>query len=343
MKRLKVLVTGGAGFMGSHLTDELVERGHAVTVLDDLSGGFRENVNSEARFIQGSITDESLVNGLFKDVKFDCVFHLAAYAAEGLSHFIKKFNYENNLIGSINLINASVNHNVQCFVFTSSIAVYGKNQVPMTEDMTPEPEDPYGIAKLAVERELRVCQEIFGLDYVVFRPHNVYGERQNIGDRYRNVVGIFMNQIMQGRPMTIFGDGEQSRAFTYVGDVIPVMADAPFNSRAKNQIFNVGADKPYTVNNLADRVARLMGVPVNIDYLDARNEVKHAFSNHDRLRDIFGYAAKVPLDEGLNRMARWALAAGAKQSKRFSRVEVMKNMPRSWLEEFLPECREIRR
>ena len=328
--------------MGSHLASRLLDRGHAVTVLDDLSGGFVENVDPRARFVQGSITDHKLVDAIFSESGIQYVFHFAAYAAEGLSHFIKKFNYENNLIGSVNLINAAINHGVKCFVFTSSIAVYGKNQVPMTEEMVPMPEDPYGIAKLAVEQELRVSQEMFGLDYVIFRPHNVYGERQNIGDRYRNVVGIFMNQIMQRRPMTIFGDGEQSRAFTYVSDVVRVIADSPFNAKARNQIFNVGADTPYTVNELAEKVATAMGVPVNIMYLDPRSEVKHAFSSHERMRDVFAYASAVSLEDGLERMAQWARGAGAKQSKRFSGVEVTKNMPKSWLEEFSPESGEIR-
>ena len=337
MKMSNILVTGGAGFMGSHLGSLLLDRGHAVTVLDDLSGGFIENVDCRARFVKGSITDHKLVESIFSEAGIQYVFHFAAYAAEGLSHFIKKFNYENNLIGSINLINASINYGVKCFVFTSSIAVYGKNQVPMSEEMVPVPEDPYGIAKLAVEQELRVSHEMFGLDYIIFRPHNVYGERQNIGDRYRNVAGIFMNQIMQGQPLTIFGNGEQSRAFTYVEDVIPVIADSPFNAKARNQVFNVGADTPYTVNELAEKVAATMGVPLNIMYLDARNEVKHAFSSHDRLRDVFAYTATVSLEEGLARMASWARRMGAKQSKRFGQVEVMKNMPKSWLGEFLPE------
>jgi UDP-glucose 4-epimerase len=343
MQQSNILVTGGAGFMGSHLAGELLDRGHAVTVLDDLSGGFAENVDPRARFVEGSITDRALVDALFAGTRFDSVFHLAAYAAEGLSHFIKRFNYENNLIGSVHLINAAVNHGVRCFVFTSSIAVYGQNQLPMTEEMTPVPEDPYGIAKLAVEQELRVTHEMFGLDYVIFRPHNVYGERQNIGDRYRNVAGIFMNQIMQGKPMTIFGDGEQSRAFTYIGDVVPVLAEAPFNGRARSQVFNVGADQPYSVNRLAEKVARAMGAPLNAVYLDARNEVKHAYSNHDRLREVFDYRAAVSLDEGLERMARWARAVGAKQSKRFGAIEVMKNMPPSWLEEFVPGSRALPR
>jgi UDP-glucose 4-epimerase len=333
VKKSRILVTGGAGFLGSHLTSELLNRGHAVQVIDDLSGGFLDNVDTRAQFVEGSVTDENLVQRTFADGKFDFVFHLAAYAAEGLSHFIKKFNYKNNLIGSVNLINASINHGIKCFVFTSSIAVYGRNQVPMTEEMVPLPEDPYGIAKLAVEQELRVSQATFGLDYVIFRPHNVYGERQNIGDPYRNVVGIFMNQIMLGQPMTIFGDGEQTRAFTYVGDIIRVMADAPFDSRARNHIFNVGADNPYTIKELADKVASAMGVSPNVKHLEPRNEVKHAFASHKKLRDLFGYETRVSLETGIEKMAAWACSVGARRSKRFGRVEVAKNMPEFWKNE----------
>jgi len=335
MPRSKILVTGGAGFMGSHLASELVSRGHVVTVFDDLSGGFTENVDAGIRLIEGSVSNTALVNAMFSQERFDYVFHLAAYAAEGLSHFIKKFNYENNLIGSVNLINASINYGVKCFVFTSSIAVYGKNQIPMSEEMVPMPEDPYGIAKLAVEQELRVSHEMFGLDYVVFRPHNVYGEKQNIGDRYRNVVGIFMNQIMQDRPMTIFGDGEQTRAFTYIQDVAPVIADAPFNPLARNQIFNVGADTAYSVNELAKQVAKAMGVAPKIEYLEPRNEVKDAFSSHKRIEDVFGYRANVSLESGIVAMASWAKRVGAKRSKLFDNVEISKNMPASWQQEIL--------
>jgi UDP-glucose 4-epimerase len=341
MNNSRVLVTGGAGFIGSHLTSELVKRGCRVTVFDDLSGGVAANIESSARFIQGSVTDEHLINAAFSRGDFDYVFHLAAYAAEGLSHFIKKFNYENNLIGSVNLINASINHGVKCFVFASSIAVYGKNQVPMTEEMIPLPEDPYGIAKLAVEQELRVSQQMFGLDYVIFRPHNVYGEQQNIGDRYRNVVGIFMNQIMQGEPMTIFGDGEQTRAFTYIKDIIPAIADAPLNRLARNRVFNIGADTPYTVNELAKQVAKAMGVSPEVTYLEPRNETKHAFSGHKRLQEVFGYSLKFTLEAGLTRMADWARATGSRQSKLFGNIEIAKNMPPSWQQELSLPCAKV--
>ena len=249
----RVLVTGAAGFIGSHVCTHLLKQGHRVVGLDDLSGGFRDYVPGGVEFVEGSVTDTELVKKLFAGNKFDYVFHLAAYAAEGLSHFIKHFNYTNNLLGSVNLINAAVNHNVKCFVFTSSIAVYGRNQLPLTEAAVPQPEDPYGIAKYAVELDLKEAHEMFGLNYVVFRPHNVYGENQNLGDRYRNVIGIFMNQIMQGQPMTIFGDGKQTRAFSYIDDVAPVIAASIARPACYNQVYNVGADKTYSV---AEQIGR---------------------------------------------------------------------------------------
>jgi len=326
------LVTGGAGFMGSHVAEHLLRLGHRVIILDDLSGGFRDNVPSGAEFIEGSILDHKLIDRLFEQNSFDYVYHLAAYAAEGLSHFIKRFNYNNNLIGSINLINAAVNHNVKCFVFTSSIAVYGAGQSPMSEAMIPVPEDSYGIAKLAVEQELRVTHEMFGLNYVVFRPHNVYGERQNIGDRYRNVVGIFMNQILKGEPMTIFGDGTQQRAFTHIDDVAPIIAECVDYPNAANQVFNVGADVPHTVNDLAQVIARAMGAECKVKHLDPRNEVKIAFSDHSKAQSVFGEREKVSLEKGIQSMTRWVKGHGARVSSIFEDIEIARNMPASWAE-----------
>jgi len=324
------LVTGGAGFIGSHVAEHLLRMGHRVVVLDDLSGGYRDNVPEEAVFVQGSILDHALMDSLFGEHKFDYVYHLAAYAAEGLSHFIKRFNYSNNVIGTVNLINAAVNHRVKCFVFTSSIAVYGAGQTPMTEDMVPIPEDSYGIAKLAIEQELRVSHEMFGLDYVVFRPHNVYGERQNIGDRYRNVVGIFMNQLLKQEPMTIFGDGEQERAFTHISDVAPLIAESVDLPAARNQIFNVGADVPFTVNHLAGAVADAMGVACQVLHLEPRKEVKLAFSDHSKAERVFGKRRKTLLNEGLRGMAAWVKAHGARSSGVFGSIEIVKNLPPSW-------------
>jgi UDP-glucose 4-epimerase len=326
------LVTGAAGFIGSHVAEQLVQKGYQVIALDDLSGGYRENVPENVEFVQGSILDEALVKRLFSDHAIDYVFHLAAYAAEGLSHFIKRFNYTNNLIGSVNLINEAVNSGrVQCFVFTSSIAVYGAAQLPMTEDTTPLPEDPYGIAKYAVELDLKESHEMFGLNYAIFRPHNVYGERQNIADRYRNVIGIFMNQILKGEPMSVFGDGKQTRAFSYISDVAPVIAASIERPQAYNQVFNVGADQPYSILTLAYEVAQAMGVEPIIKHLEARNEVVHAFSSHEKVRRHFGDLIQdVSLHEGVTKMANWVKQVGARQAKTFKAIEVEKNMPSAW-------------
>jgi UDP-glucose 4-epimerase len=316
--------------MGSHVAEQLLKNGHEVVVLDDVSGGFSDNVPKGATFVQGSTLDHELINRLFEKYSFTYVYHLAAYAAEGLSHFIKRFNYNNNLIGSVNLINACVNYGVNCFVFTSSIAVYGTGRTPLREDMVPIPEDPYGISKLAVEQELRVSHEMFGLDYVVFRPHNVYGERQNIGDRYRNVVGIFMNQILHGELMTVFGDGTQMRAFTYIGDIAPIIAKSVEIPAAMNQIFNIGTDLPHTVNDLAKIVAEAMGVKCDLVHLDPRNEVKVAFSDHSKAKEVFGKQPETPLPAGIRGTAEWVKAHGARESNIFENIEVMKNMPPSW-------------
>jgi len=324
------LITGGAGFIGSHVAKHCLLLGHKVVVLDDLSGGFADHIPQGVEFVQGSITDHMLVNRLFNEFKFTYVYHLAAYAAEGLSHFIRRFNYNNNLIGSINLINESVKSNVKCFVFTSSIAVYGANQLPMTEDLVPQPEDPYGIAKYAIEMDLKAAHHMFGLNHIIFRPHNVYGENQNIGDKYRNVIGIFMNQVMQGKSLTIFGDGLQTRAFSYIDDVAPYIAKSVTMEAAYNQVFNVGADTPYTVKDLATIVLKEFGVNADIRHLEARMEVVHAHSDHKKIKSVFGEKPAISLQEGIKRMAKWAKGVGARKSIEFDNIEIEKNLPQGW-------------
>lgn len=328
------LVTGGAGFMGAHITNHLLRLRHKVIVLDNLSGGFENNVNPNATFVKGSINDPGLVARLFDEYKFDYVYHLAAYAAEGLSHFIRHFNYTNNLLGSANLINASVRHKVKCFVFTSSIAVYGAQNLPMVETAAPMPEDPYGIAKYAVEMDLRAAREMFGLNYIIFRPHNVYGPLQNIGDRYRNVIGIFMNQLLQGLPLTVFGDGTQRRAFSSINDVAPHIANSVNVPKAYNEIINIGGDTDHSVNELAGAVMKVMGPRLGVRHLEARNEVAHAYADHQKAYHLFNIGPKdlTNLEDGLKEMAAWTRKAGSRKTPKIENIEITEKLPPVWLE-----------
>ncbi|MCE9564910.1 MAG: NAD-dependent epimerase/dehydratase family protein [Planctomycetes bacterium] len=327
----RVLVTGAAGFIGSHVADQCLALGMSVVATDDLSGGFRENVPTAATWVQGDLKDRGFVQSLWEiHGPFEFVFHLGAYAAEGLSHFIRAFNYQTNLVASAYLINEAIKARCRCFVFTSSIAVYGKGQLPMSESMTPTPEDPYGISKYAVELDLKAAHEIFGLNSIVFRPHNVYGERQNIADKYRNVIGIFMNQLLQGEPMTVFGDGLQTRAFSHIDDVAPMIARSPLVPAAYNETFNIGADSPYTILQLAEEIAAAFGQPVNVKHLPARNEVVHAFCDHSKAHRVFNAPPSMDVRTGIQRMATWVKSRCPATPVRFTDIEIRDKLPAGW-------------
>jgi UDP-glucose 4-epimerase len=324
------LVTGGAGFIGRHVASHLLKAGNVVIVVDDLSGGYLENLPAGVQFHRGSITDEHFVHAVFNQYSIQYVFHLAAYAAESLSHFIKRFNYINNVIGSINIINASIKHGIRCFVFTSSIAVYGLAQLPMTEKITPHPKDSYGIAKYAIEQELQLSHAMFGLNFIVFRPHNVYGEYQNLTDKYRNVIGIFLRHLMNDEPLPVVGDGTQTRAFTYIDDVAPVIASAIHRPEAYNQVFNIGSDYPCSINELAEMVQDCFGKKAGIHYIGPRQEISHSYSSSGKLAKLLGYRARHPLGEGLHRMIEWAKTQEVRPVKSTPTIEIDKNLPSFW-------------
>ena len=217
-----ILITGIAGLLGSRLADWIIENTDNVVIgIDDLSGGYKDNVNKDAIFYEKNLTDLDGIDEIFKKHKPDIVYHFAAYAAEGLSPFIRSYNYKNNLIASANLITLSIKYDIDRFVFASSMSVYGnKYKPPFHEDLQQCPIDPYGVAKFSVEQDIKIAYEQHGLKYTIVRPHNFYGRNQNIWDKYRNVLGIWMYQILNDQQPTIFGDGEQKRAFSYVDDSI---------------------------------------------------------------------------------------------------------------------------
>ena len=330
---MKYLITGVAGLLGSRLADWLIENtNHQVIGIDDLSGGYIDNINEDVEFYKFDLSNGSDVERLFEKVKPDIVYHFAAYAAEGLSPFMRTYNYKNNLISTAKIINGCINHDVKRLIFTSSMAVYGNGwngKRPFHEDDLPSPIDPYGIAKMACEMDIQVAGEQHGLDWCIIRPHNVYGEKQNIWDKYRNVLGIWMYQHMSGESMTIFGDGEQTRAFSYIGDCLRPLYNAGVNEKASKEIINLGATKFYTINE-ANKILRKVITGGETSYKEPRHEVKDAYPTWDKSEDLIGYQFKTDLEEGLRYMWKWAKQQPSKSRKFWESYEIEKDIYDFW-------------
>jgi UDP-glucose 4-epimerase len=327
----KVLVTGIAGLLGSHFSRYLLSKGYEVVGIDDFSGGFRENLADGIYCSTINLSDLESVDKFFKAQKFDYVYHFAAYAAEGLSPFIRNFNYTNNIIASANLITSSINYDIKKFIFTSSMAVYGaNNKPPFTEDMQPCPIDPYGVAKYAIEMDLKLAKEQFGLDYTVIRPHNVVGVYQNIWDRYRNVIGIWIRQTMNNEPLTIFGDGLQKRAFSDME-----FYNEPFEkvmTQYGGEIFNIGADKERTLLDTAhlfQKCATNFGFKPDLVHLEPRYEAKYAYSDHTKAKTLLNFEDKTDLELTINKMFEWALTQPNREIKNMQ-YEITKKIHSFW-------------
>lgn len=301
---MKVLITGVAGLLGARLADHLLtKKGISVFGVDNLSGGYKSNVHEDVKFFNLDLSKDNL-DDLFNN-DFDYVFHFAAYAAEGLSPFIRSFNYTNNLISTTRIVNQCIRTKVKRLVFTSSMAVYGIGNPPFDEVDLPSPIDPYGIAKYACEMDIKVAGDQHGLDWCIIRPHNVYGKKQNIWDKYRNVLGIWMYQAINNKPMTIFGDGEQSRSFSHIDDCLEPLWNSAILPQASKQIINLGGTTSYTINE-ANKILRDVIGYDKVEYLQARHEVKKAHPTWKKSVDILGYKDITSLREGLSSMWLWA-------------------------------------
>lgn len=327
---MKILITGVAGLLGSHLSRFLLDKGYSVVGVDDLSGGYSDFLPQHKNFtfyVRTIGVDD--ISDIFEIEKPKTVFHFAAYAAEGLSPFIRCFNYQNNVMASASVVNECVKHDSK-IIFTSSMAVYGDQLPPFKEDLLPSPIDPYGIAKYAVEMDIKQAGEQFGLRYNIIRPHNVLGIYQNIWDKYRNVVGIFIRRTLNNEPMVIYGDGEQTRAFSDVSFYM-----RPFQMLIEGfdgETFNIGADKEWKIKDIANTVAKiayLNGYEPKITNGEARHEAKHAFCDHSKAKDKLSFKDDTDLETLVTEMFNWAEKQPKRQEKTMN-YEIEKGVYSYW-------------
>jgi len=310
-----VLITGVAGLLGSRLADWIIENQPETIVIgvDDLSGGFEENIHPKVKFWQMNLIEHPIEN-IFEAHKIDYVFHFAAYAAEGLSPFIRAYNYDNNLKATARLVNECIKADVKRLVFTSTLAVYGHGYGGIFDEKQQQaPIDPYGVAKYACEMDIQIAGEQHGLDWCIIRPHNVYGIKQNIWDKYRNVLGIWMFQYLNGMDITIFGDGEQTRAFSYIDDSLEPLWNAAIRLEASKEIINLGGIEEISIIKAAETLVDVLQKEEGIDdfkipirHLEARHEVKHSIPTFQKSIDLLGFEYKTDLKTGLTEMWNWA-------------------------------------
>ena len=324
-----ILITGIAGLIGSRLSDWIIENkpGYNIIGVDDLSGGYIDNVNPKVKFYKRDIKDG--LDDIFELNNPDYVYHFAAYAAEGLSSFIRKFNYENNLVATAEVINNCIKHDVKRLIFTSTMAVYGKGTPPFDETHKPEPVDPYGIAKYACEMDIRVAGEQHGLDWCIVRPHNVYGLKQNIWDKYRNVLGIWMCQYLNGEPMTIFGDGEQTRAFSYIDDCLESLWKTAIQENCSKEIINLGGTIYHTINEASKIILDIIEGS-SIVYKEQRHEVKDAHPTWKKSVELLGYEDKTNLHDGIQKMWEWAKNQPNRERFKWDKYEIDKGIYSFW-------------
>ena len=327
-----ILVTGVGGLIGSNFADYLIKKNINVIGIDNFSGGYKDFVNKKVKLVEEDLTNYDKIEEIFKENKIDYVYHFAAYAAEGLSPFIRKFNYKNNLLVTTNIVNLCIKYNIKRLIFTSSMATYGfgnNDGQPFSEETPQCPIDPYGVAKLSCEMDIKIACEQHNLDYCIIRPHNVYGKNQNIWDRYRNVLGIWMNKLLNNKPLTIYGDGKQTRAFSYIDDMLEPLWNAGILEKSKNECINLGGIYDIDLNTVAKHLIDIAGYG-EIIYLEKRHEVKHAYCTHKKSVDLLNYNMNIQIKEGLKIMWEWAKLQPNRPIQSWNEYELDKGIYDYW-------------
>lgn len=329
----KILITGVAGFLGSHLADWLIEGGHKVIGVDNLLGGYEDNVSHDVEFYKDDSRDFDKMKSLTKGV--DIVYHCAAAPHEGLSVFSPNVITEHTYNSTVATVSAAVINSVKRVVFCSSMARYGEQEkLPFTEDMAPKPKDPYGVAKYAAELVTESLCKAHGLEYVHAVPHNIIGPRQKYDDPYRNVASIMINLMLQGRQPIIYGDGEQKRGFSFVNDVVDPLVKMGFQPNVVGETINVGPDEEFiTVNELAQRIATLMDFKSlkSVYVGDRPMEVKYATCSAEKSRRLLDYKTTYTLDRGLSDMIEWIKQRGTRPFRYHMALEIINDKtPSTW-------------
>jgi len=331
MPKQRIFISGVAGFLGSHLADAFIADGHDVIGNDNMIGGYLDNVPEAVEFYQFDCNDFDKLKQHMKGV--DVAYHCAATAYEGLSIFSPHLIMQNIVGASTAMVSAAIANDVRRFVMCSSMARYGTNKVPFTEDMTPHPQDPYGIGKYAAELMLQNLAETHGMEWVIAVPHNIVGPRQKYDDPYRNVASIFINLMLQGRQPYIYGDGNQMRCFSFVSDDIDPLKQMAFDRNCAGEIINIGPDDEFvSINQLAEIVARLIQFDLKIAYTQARpQEVMLANCSADKARRLLGYQPKIKLEEGMGQMIDWISNRGVRPFKYHLDLEIVNDKtPETW-------------
>jgi len=326
----KVVITGVAGFLGSHLADRFIAEGHTVVGIDSLIGGYLDNVPETLEFHSRDLVKHS-VEDLLEGA--DLVIHAACTAYEGLSVFSPALVVANTSQATVEILSQSVKAGVKKFVYLSSMARYGTLPTPYTEDMEPKPQDPYGIAKLASERLVQNICDTHGLDWVILVPHNIIGPRQKYDDPYRNVASIMTNRLLQGKPPVIYGDGEQMRCFSFIQDVVEPLYVACMSDQALRQVINIGPDEEsITINELAEKLQKIVGTNFDPIYTGGRpQEVKIALCSSNKAREILDYKTSTTLEDGLTQFVDWIKARGVREFQYHLPIEIQSSkLPETW-------------
>lgn len=333
---MKIFITGVAGFLGSYLAEKFIKEGHEVSGCDNLIGGYQDNIPDEVDFY---LADCKYLNTMVKIMKgSDIVYHCAATAYEGLSVFSPHLIAQNITLASASVMSAAIQTNVKRFIFLSSMARYGTNDVPFTEDMKPRPQDPYGIAKVSAEDLLKNLCKVHGMEYVIAVPHNIIGPRQKYDDPYRNVVSIFINKMLKGEQPIIYGDGEQKRCFSFIQDCVDPLYKMATEQQVVGEVINIGPDDEFvSINDLARLISELIVVPLKPIYLpDRPQEVREANCSCVKAKMLLDYKPQHTLQYGLMKMIRYIKDKGTKKFRYHLPPEIINEFtPKTWTDKLI--------